>query len=659
MGYWEEIGGRSLAGHTRCGVITGDHGLWVGSAEGGLWLGELAGSAWQPRSDMVYGGVDEVVAVPATQVGEPDVLLIRRGHTLHRSTNGGQTWEPPAGLPALDQFLTLQRLGGASDEIVALVRAHDDPNPVETRLYVSSDQGASFALRWTFPTGAPGDLWTPQTGSGGGSEVHVILGGTLYHSSDAGVSFTTGINLQTGVQESHLAGSEATSPATLYATTEVAGTWTLHRSDDGGATALALGSLNDYWGAARSLVGFPGDATVVVYAGVEAHRSIDSGESFTEINAWGDYYGDPVTKLHADVRGIDVQAHDAGSGLVDHLLLHTDGGTYLSTDRGATVVNLCLDGLGVGQFYSTLTSTLDPTRIAAGSQDQGYQLGHRAGYFAAGPSSTLTQTISGDIGHLVSADGSHNHLFAVYPGVVGSSSPGFVLIHEGETSPQISSVTFPAGNNSLWMPPLAADPTNPEAVFLGADQLWRLAKNGPNYQFQLHSTFDFAAGADSYLSAMSVAPTDPTRMVAVGDAGSIWWSLNSGVTWTAAAQTGPTSHLFYGSHLLHHWLDPLTVIVAGSGYGQPGVRISHDGGNHWEPLGHHMPETLFYDLAWGPDANGDLYAATEAGAWRYLTRLDRWEPIMGVEAPSTLYWSVERVPAANRMRFGTYGRGIW
>jgi hypothetical protein len=32
---------------------------------------------------------------------------------------------------------------------------------------------------------------------------------------------------------------------------------------------------------------------------------------------------------------------------------------------------------------------------------------------------------------------------------------------------------------------------------------------------------------------------------------------------------------------------------------------------------------------------------------------------MGVEAPITLYWSVEAVPGLPLMRFGTYGRGIW
>ncbi len=42
-------------------------------------------------------------------------------------------------------------------------------------------------------------------------------------------------------------------------------------------------------------------------------------------------------------------------------------------------------------------------------------------------------------------------------------------------------------------------------------------------------------------------------------------------------------------------------------------------------------------------------------AWRAT----RWENLMGRDAPATTYWSVEAVPSAGRVRFGTYGRGIW
>jgi hypothetical protein len=72
-----------------------------------------------------------------------------------------------------------------------------------------------------------------------------------------------------------------------------------------------------------------------------------------------------------------------------------------------------------------------------------------------------------------------------------------------------------------------------------------------------------------------------------------------------------------------------------------------------------LPSTLVYGLAYAGDGSGDVYAATEAGAYCWSRATATWENIMGTEAPITLYWSVEAVPGLPLMRFGTYGRGIW
>jgi len=76
-------------------------------------------------------------------------------------------------------------------------------------------------------------------------------------------------------------------------------------------------------------------------------------------------------------------------------------------------------------------------------------------------------------------------------------------------------------------------------------------------------------------------------------------------------------------------------------------------------MGTGLPSTLVYDLALESAENEVLYAATEAGPFRYDDSLAEWEYIGGTAAPLTTYWSVEGVPAAQLVRFGTYGRGIW
>jgi hypothetical protein len=121
----------------------------------------------------------------------------------------------------------------------------------------------------------------------------------------------------------------------------------------------------------------------------------------------------------------------------------------------------------------------------------------------------------------------------------------------------------------------------------------------------------------------------------------------------------PGEHYFYGNALVVHPTNTLEAFIGGSGYSTVGVRRTTNGGSTWTSAVAGLPSTLTYGLAYAADGSGDVFAATEAGAYRWDRSAGTWENIMGLEAPITLYWSVEGVAADNLMRFGTYGRGIW
>ncbi|MDF1839411.1 MAG: sialidase family protein, partial [Planctomycetota bacterium] len=514
-GFWEEVGSRNQAGHTRCAALgpelNGQRSLYVGSAGGGLWSSPDGGTSWSPLSDSLFGGVDEVIALAPPMAQDPDVLVIRRGTSLFRSVDGGLSWLVIPSPSGLTQIHTLTRLYDGNQTLLMLTRTTAGLGGQKTQLFRSQDLGASFQLLYQAPSYGNGDLWTPQGGPGAGTQVFMALRGQLYRSDDGGATFPQVLPLNPGNPKCHITGSEQTGP-TLYVTLQENSNWRLYRSDDGGSSAVTLGTLPDYWGSTRSMVGFASNAMDLVYGGVNGHRSSDGGLSFQDINGWGEYYGNPSGKLHADLRGLDVIREDLGQGLVqDRLYFNTDGGTYLSTDNGLTVQNLSLEGLGVGQFYDTHTSALNPSRIVGGTQDQGYQHGLLEPYFGKGPSTALDQLISGDYGHLVTGDGTHELLYSTYP--------GFILIQRGETNPSLLTRPFPAGANNLWLPPLVEDPTDVESFYFLADRLWRYSKTGLTWNPVQHSSHDFSAGPGSYLSAMAIAPTDSQRMYAVTDSG--------------------------------------------------------------------------------------------------------------------------------------------
>jgi len=658
VGAWQELGSRNQAGHTRVAALgpvqpDGSRWLYVGSANGGLWRSDRQGQGWVPLSGQLFGGVDEILVLPPLATEDPDVLIYRRGAEFFRSPDDGRSWDLPAGLEGL---VAVHRTLALLDEARTILLLGDvagtsaDRTGVRTVLLASIDRGASFAPRWTAATGSwKGDLWVPRQGPGARYDVWLVHAGLVFHSRDAGLTFEPPTEVDLRATAAQLSGSEAGAP-TLYLALEIDGRWQLHRSDDAGGGFDRVGFLTDFWG---SLAAFPGDTDALIYGGVECHRSGDGGQSFTTVNAWGQYYSDPAHHLHADVRGIHVFPDLAHPGR-DLCFISTDGGTYLSDDEGRTVTNLCLDGLGVGQIYSTLTSRLDPDLILAGTQDQGLQRGRRQEPLGAGPSTPFEQLLSGDYGYLTSGDGTHGLVYCAYP--------GFVLVQEGERNPNLLYpwVDFPKGSEHAWLPPIVADPADPEAFFFLADHLYRYERRrGPYWAYERHSEQDFRQGSGRCLTALAFAPTESRRAYALNDAGRLWLSADHGVTWVAT-ELGAGPH-FRPTVVAVDPRDPLRAVVGGSGYSAAAVHMTLDGGRSWRPLTDGMPSTLVYDLAFATGDADEVYAAAEAGAFCYEPGLERWENIMGLDAPATTYWSVEAVPATAtaRMRFGTYGRGIW
>ncbi len=652
--FWEEIGSRNQAGHTRCAAFgperDGERNLYVGSALGGVWRGSMAGENWTPLSDAVYGGVDDLAIITPASLVDEDVIVMRSGTSVLRSDDGGATWLEPAGL---DSVRSLRRMVKAVDanQTIYLYGTADIPGTGErSALFASVDGGVSFARRYHFGIRWSGDVWVPRTAALGGSAVYILQAGRIYVSTDDGFTFGPALIIDASATEGDLVGSEAGGP-TLYAALRVNGSYELYRSNDAGVTASYVRTLDGLWGSSQSMAAFSNDPDRLIYTGVEARRSTDGGASAVSINTWGSYYGDPANRLHADIRGLSPLVISDAQGERDLLFINTDGGTYVTEDGGATVQNLCLEGLGVGQFYSTHTSTLDPLNISGGTQDQGYQVGLLQPSQGFGPSTDFDQTISGDYGHLCTGDGSHRYVYSTYP--------GFTLVQVGEYNPQMRQVSFPDGVDRLWLPPVIADPGNRDVFFFLSSRLYRYERSGSSWNGVEWSTRNFGAGNSTYMTAMAFAPSHPDRAYALTNAGVFFVSDDHGVTWTQSANGGPGSHYFYGASLLVDPANPDHVFAAGSGYSTAGVRESVDGGSTWQPRASGLPSTLVHDIEWSPDGSGDLFAATEAGAYHYDAASQQWSNAMGLEAPSTNYWSVEAVPALQRVRFGTYGRGIW
>lgn len=643
---WREVGSRNQAGRMHCAAFSPDGAsLYAGSSLGGVWRGNLDGTGWTPLGDNLYGGAHEIVVVPADSPGDPDVLVaITDSGSLHVSRDDGATWTVPPGAAALRSVRGVAVLADVAGTILVHGRVSGAGTP--SAILASTDRAATFSTRWT-GAGHDGWMWAPRTGAGADDTVYLLHQGRLKRSTDGGVTFPFETIVDTTATRGVLAGSEAGAPA-LYAAVQVSGSWRLHRSTNGGSSFSFVHSITDFW---ESLCASTVDANLVIYCGVEARRSTNGGGAFTKINNWGDYYGDPANRLHADIPGIACWP-DATLPSGERWFIATDGGLYESRNGGVTVRNLSLDGLGVSQYYSTLTSRTNPDLILAGSQDQGYQRGVYVPPSGPGPSTPFAQLISGDYGHLTSSDGSF--------GLVYSTYPGFILVSEGDAASILYPfVDFPPSGGHAWLPPVVADPLDPESFFFCGDILHRYTRvSGATWSRAQHSTQSFAIGGGSYMSALAFAPSDPQRAYAVSDAGRLFASSDRGITWTNTSGA-PAGQYFYGNAIDVHPDDPLEAVVGGSGYSGPGVLRTTDGGATWSPIVSGLPATLVYALVYAEDGSGDVYAGTETGAYRFQRASGTWLSIMEPGTPITIYWSAESVNDGRTIRFGTYGRGIW
>jgi hypothetical protein len=357
--------------------------------------------------------------------------------------------------------------------------------------------------------------------------------------------------------------------------------------------------------------------------------------------------------------GIDASLQSAGAGTdastsgaqpIEAIYFNTDGGTFVSYDQGATFQNLTQDGFRNAQYYSVLTSRTNSRLIAAGAQDQGYQLSTPS----ASEPLEFTQVISGDYGHLTSSSGTHDLLRSVYP--------GFILLQLAEGGVALEYPDFPpnVGAHS-WMPNILADPGNPNRLYFCADHLWKIERSPESVYSYTMLPHNFAQTAGEYLTAFAISPVDANYWYAATDQGRLWYSHDGGANWYLSATPGPAAHYFYGTELLPSPTDAAVCFVGGSGYSNPGVYRTVSGGVSWTAYGAGLPSTLVYGLALNNASEQVLYAATEAGPFRHDPASGTWTSLLASSccAPQTVYWDVEALPSQVTIRFATHGRGIW
>jgi len=683
-------------------AVAGDRlTIFAASAGGGVWKSADGGLEFRPVFDKHTQAIGAITVDPSNPktiwVGTGESWLrnsVSPGDGVYRTTDNGDSWTRLG----LDQTERIARIVVApKDSATALVCAtghafddHPDRGVFRTRdagktwekvLYVAPDVGcADLAMDPQDPSTLYAGMWQhrrlPWFFTSGGPK------SGLFRSRDGG---TTWERLTKGLPEGDqgriaIAISPA-KPSTIYATVEATKT-ALYRSDDRGDTwrhlsdSTAVTTRPFYF---SRLVADPVNAERVYKMGQGASVSDDGGKTFSGLGG-GSIFG---TSYHSDVHDIWVNPKNP-----EQLVVGTDGGVYMSYDRGSTF--RFVGSLPVGQFYHVSYDMAWPYNVYGGLQDNStwYGPSRRSG----GIANREWRSLTGGDGFWAFPDPTDADI--VYDEFQGGN---LFRVRKSTLESKDIKPTAKAGEPRYrfnWNTPIHLSPNEPGTIYYGAQFLFRsrdkgeswerispdLTTNDPAKQKQHESgglTLDDST-AENHCTIFAIAEspknknvvwvgTDDGNVQVTRDGGKTWTNVVARIqglpanTWVSTIEAGrfaeATAFVTFDGHMTGDakayvyrttdfgatWTALATPDMRGFAHvvkqdlvnpdllfvgTEFGLYISLDGGKAWAQFTAGLPNVAVWDLAIHPREH-DLIIATHG---RSLYILDDLTPLRGLTA---------------------------
>lgn len=609
--------------------------IYIGAPSGGCWKSTDGGQSWTVLTDQLQALGVSAIAIDYTNsntiylgTGDDD-----GGDTysigILKSIDGGQSWNA----------LSINTTSLFGTRIYRIIIHPTNPDIVfvasSSGCYRSSNGGTTWSLlrsgRWRDMELKPGD---PNT---------IYLANTTFAvSSNAGTTWTnitTGLPNGGDINRAEIAVSaadpsvvyflcgEATNSSFygLYRSTNSGNSFTLQANspnlfsyDASGADTTSGQSWYD-----MALCTSPTNADEVYVGGINVWSSSDAGVTFSIKSHW--YYPPGVAYTHADIHVLEMFGNNLYCG--------SDGGIFSSTNKGVTFKDIS-DGLSITQFYRIAGTELSPSRIMGGTQDNGCNLISN---------NSALHTNGGDgMEVLMSPSDSNSIISSSQYGNFNYSDDG------GYTFSPIFSGPRGTGN---WITPMVMHPSDDAFLLVGYDQVYMSFDRGVSEQ--AISTF---ATSDGNVSNIALSNSDPYTHFYASTRRRLYGTTNSGVNWTNISSGLPNSVI---SSITIHPDNPLKVWVTFSGT-SPTEKVftSDDGGATWENMTRNLPNLPVNCMVYQKNSDNALYIGTDVGIYYTDSMLFNWQPFMD-GLPNVIVRDFEINYGVNKLRAGTYGRGIW
>ncbi len=637
--------------------------FWVGSPSGGIWRTSNGGTNWTIlNNNMAVLGVSDIV-IPSDYATSNTIYIAtgdRDGGSMWalgggqsndnnsigvlKSTDGGATWNTTGLTFTVSQNkLVYKLLIHPTNKLILFASTSDG-------IYKSTNGGTSWTQKslneWGDMEFKPSDPTVMYASS------MPYAGTYINRSTNSGENWS-----YYSITASGRRGEIAVTPANssvvyLLSANSSGGVYGVYKSTNSGANFTAvnsgspagmLGYFTDGSGGSGGQGSYdwciavkPDDANTVFIGGITTWKSTNGGVSFTANTCWApdSYYnisGVPVT--HADKHAMIYQSASV-------LFEGNDGGIYKTVNGGTNWTDLS-NGLVISQIYRIGVAQTSSTKILTGLQDNGSKLLN---------SGSWSDVYGGDGMECIIDFYNSNYMYATY--VEGEISRS---VNGGVSFPTIISENIPGGQPvGFWVTPYVINPSNSLVLFAGYDKVWKTADRGNSW-----TSASQVLSSSAKLRSLAIAPSNQNVLYAA-DQLNMWKTTDGGATnWSTVTLPSSSDYITYIAVKNN---SPGTLWISYGGY-TSGTKVfeSTNGGTNWTNISAGLPNLpvmciLQYKTA--ADRNV-LFAGTDLGVY-VKDGANAWVNYSnGLPSVVVTELDVYYNASGDKLRAGTYGRGLW
>jgi len=618
--------------------------LFAGSPSGGFWKTTDGGSSWYTTTDKLPAiGISDIAVHPF----DPDIIYIATGDGdawdtysigILKSIDGGHTWNTTSLSEELTEHNFFRRM--------LMHPQHPDTMIATSKkgIFRTTDGWQSYELikpghfkDLEFKPGDPSVIYTTDYDNLRGYS-------KIYKSVNTGLSFQecmTGLDIGGKANRIELAVARS-QPETVYALVSKhpdSGLLGLYKSTDEGNSWTRVYSQYD-----KNLLGASDDGLtgggqawydialevspvnpdVIFVGGINIWKSINGGENFRLTGLR--YQSELADYIHADHHMFKYSPHD------NILFSANDGGLYKTTDNGKTWTDLS-DGLHITQVYRIGNSFTNPGLCIAGTQDNGTIMRTSSGW---------REVLGGDGMECIIDYTDDDIMYAtIYYGDL------YKITNGGASS---TSILPEEDLEGAWVTPVIMHSRIPYILYAGYQDVYRSVNRGYSWT----KLSDNLTGGIN-LRSLAISPVNDNTIYAA-TYHNIWRTTDGGKSWSSIKTGLPDLAI---SYITVSPTNPGEIWISLSGY-SPGNKVyySETGGDDWENYSTGLPNVPVNCIVAQEDSRNGLYAGTDIGVYFRDASLGEWEDFNG-NLPNVMVGELEIHPPSNKIRAGTYGRGLW